>query len=81
MIVNHIEMILANAGIRANVEWQPNGLWLITEVAYTASNTLAGIETPFEIPSMYAEKWLAAVFAGNTELAHSLEVGVDHGAA
>lgn len=79
MIVNHIERILANAGIRANVEWQENGLWLITEVHFNASNALAGLEAPFEIPSMQPERWLELVFAGDTEGAQALEVGGDHG--
>lgn len=76
MIVNHIERILADAGIRANVEWQENGLWLITEIHFNASNALASLEAPFEIPSMQPEKWLAAVLAGDTEGARALEVGV-----
>lgn len=76
MIVNHIERILADAGIRANVEWQDNGLWLITEVHFNASNALAGLEAPFEIPSMQPEKWLAAVLEGDEEGAQALEVGV-----
>lgn len=82
MIVNHIEQILADAGIRVEVEWQDNGLWLITDILYRADNPLIGFEDnlPFEIPSMQPEKWLAAVIAGETELAHSLEVGVDHAA-
>lgn len=79
MIINHIERILADAGIRANVEWQKNGLWLITEVHFNASNALAGLEAPFEIPSMHAEKWLERVLAGDTEGARELEV--DHGTA
>lgn len=78
MIVNHIEQILADAGIRAIVEWQDNGLWLIKEIYWTADNPLVELDLPFEIPSMQAEKWLAAVIEGETEIAHSLEVGVDH---
>lgn len=81
MIINHIERILADAGIRAEVEWQENGLWLITEIAWSAESPLAGIEIPFEIPSMQPEKWLAAVLAGDADGARALEVGGDHGTA
>lgn len=76
MINNQIEQILADAGICANALLQENGLWLITEIIFVADHAMTIIDAPFEIPSMHAEKWLACVFAGDTEGAHALEVTV-----
>jgi len=77
MIVNHIEQILADAGIRASVEWQDNGLWKITEIHWVASNVTVCFHAPMTIPSMQPELWLAAIISGDTETAHKLELGLE----
>ena len=75
-MAKRIEAQLREAGVIADAIARVDGQVTITDVALNASNALAEIETPFTIPSLHAEAWLAAVLAGDTEGARALEVGV-----
>lgn len=75
-MAQRIEAQLREAGIMAEAIARTDGQVTITDIALNAGNALAEIEVPFTIPSLQAEKWLAAVLAGDTEGARKLEVGV-----
>lgn len=75
-LAQRIEAQLREAGIMAEAIARTDGQVTITDIALNASNSLASIEVPFTIPSRQAEKWLAAVLAGDADGARALEVGV-----
>lgn len=75
-LAKRIENQLREAGVFAEAIAKVDGTVIITDIALNASNALAYIEVPFTIPSLQAEKWLAAVLAGDVDGALALEVGV-----